>query len=125
VALASGLSAQVSLAVGHSDTARAMGSGDVDVLATPRLIALCEEAGFRAVKGALDSGRTSVGVRVQVDHLAPVAVGSTVTAEAILEKVEGRRLVFTVSVTDAAGLVGAGRMTRVVVDTDAFMAKAR
>jgi fluoroacetyl-CoA thioesterase len=102
-----------------------MGSGDVDVLATPRLIALCEEAGFRAVKGALDSGRTSVGVRVQVDHLAPVAIGSTVTAEAILEKVEGRRLVFTVSVTDAAGLVGAGRMTRVVVDTDAFMAKAR
>jgi fluoroacetyl-CoA thioesterase len=125
VALASGLSAQVSLTVGPTDTARAMGSGDVDVLATPRLIALCEEAGFRAVKGALDSARTSVGVRVQVDHLAPVAVGSTVTAEAILEKVEGRRLVFTVSVTDAAGLVGAGRMTRVVVDTDTFMAKAR
>lgn len=111
--------------VAHADTAVAMGSGEVDVLATPRLIALCEEATCKALAGALEPGRTSVGVRVQVDHLAPVAVGSGVTAEATLERVEGRRLVFTVAVTDAVGLVGAGRITRVVVDQEAFMAKAR
>jgi len=111
--------------VGDQDTAVALGSGEVDVLATPRLIALCEEASVLAVTGALEAGKTSVGVRVQFDHLAPVRVGSQVTAEAVLEKVEGRRLIFTVTATDAAGLVGAGRVTRVVVDIADFMANAR
>ena len=113
------------LVVGESDTALALRSGDVDVLATPRLIALCEEAACLAVAGALGDGHTSVGVRVQFDHLAPVRMGSEVAAEAILEKVEGRRLVFTVTATDAAGLVGAGKVTRVVVDSEGFLAKAR
>ena len=120
-----GLSARVSLVVAESDTALALRSGDVDVLATPRLIALCEEAACLAVDGALGEGRTSVGVRVQFDHLAPVNAGSEVVAEATLEKVEGRRLVFTVTATDAAGLVGAGRMTRVVVMKEDFLVKAR
>jgi fluoroacetyl-CoA thioesterase len=125
VTLDPGRSGQASLVVGPGDTAVALGSGDVDVLATPRLISLCEEATLRAVEDALDPGWTSVGVRVQFDHLAPVKVGGRVTAEAMLEKVEGRRLVFTVTATDAAGLVGAGRVTRVVVDVDGFLAKAR
>lgn len=123
--LDTGRSAHVSLLVGDQDTAVALGSGDVDVLATPRLISLCEEASVQAVAGDLGTGRTSVGVSVQFDHLSPVRVGSQVTAEAVLEKVEGRRLVFTVTVTDAAGLVGAGRVTRVVVDIEGFLAKAR
>ncbi|MDE3086024.1 MAG: thioesterase, partial [Acidobacteriota bacterium] len=75
--------------------------------------------------GALPAAKTTVGVRVQLDHLAPVKVGRVVTAEATLERVEGRRLVFTVSVSDDAGLVAAGRMTRVVVETESFLAKAR
>jgi len=125
VPLLPGLTAHVSLVVTDADTAEAMRSGDVGVLATPRLIALCEEASCRALEGQLEPGHTSVGVRVQVDHLAPVAVGSSVTADATLERIEGRRLTFTVSVTDAAGLVGAGRITRVVVHTDTFLAKAR
>jgi fluoroacetyl-CoA thioesterase len=120
-----GLSGRVSLVVVESDTALALRSGDVPVLATPRLIALCEEAACSAVDGLLGDGRTSVGVRVQFDHLAPVRTGSEIVAEAILEKVEGRRLVFTVTATDAAGLVGAGKVTRVVVDRGDFLAKAR
>lgn len=115
----------MSLVVGEEDTASAMRSGSVNVLASPRLIALCEEASCQALAGSLPATHTSVGVRVQFDHLAPVSVGSKVTAEAVLERVEGRRLVFTVSATDAAGLVGAGRVTRVVVETDAFLSKAR
>ena len=96
------------------------------MLATPRLIALCEEAACLAVDGASSvSPRTSVGVRVQFDHLAPVRIGSDVVAEATLEKVEGRRLIFTVTATDGAGLVGAGKVTRVVVDREDFLAKAR
>ncbi|HMK63469.1 MAG TPA: hotdog domain-containing protein, partial [Acidimicrobiales bacterium] len=109
----------------RQDTAPAMRSGDVEVLATARLVALCEEACCLAVAGALRQPQTSVGVRVQLDHLAPLRVGSTVTAEATLERVEGRRLKFTVSASDDAGLVAAGRMTRVVVDVEAFVAKVR
>jgi fluoroacetyl-CoA thioesterase len=125
VTLEPGRSGRASLVVGDQDTAVALGSGDVEVLAVARLISLCEEATVQAVVGALGEGHTSVGVRVQFDHLSPVRVGSQVTAEAVLEKVEGRRLVFTVSATDAAGLVGAGRVTRVVVDIEGFLAKAR
>ena len=64
-------------------------------------------------------------MRVQLDHLAPSAVGSHVTAEATLEKVEGRRLIFTVSVEDERGLIAAGKVTRVVVDVERFLDKCR
>jgi predicted thioesterase len=120
-----GLTASVELTVSDGDTAIAMRSGDVPVLATPRVIALCEEASVLALEGVLVAGETSVGMRVQVDHVQPTAVGATVTAEATLEKVEGRRLTFTVHAHDARGLIAAGRVTRVVVDTERFLDKAR
>jgi fluoroacetyl-CoA thioesterase len=123
-----GLSAQLELTVGPEDTAEHFRSGDVPVLATPRLIALCEEATCRATDGHLTDVQASVATRVQFDHLAPVAVGGVVMAEATLVKVEGRRLIFTVSAArlggDGGGLVGAGRVTRVLVDRAAFLAKA-
>ena len=116
------------LTVGPADTAEEFRSGDVPVLATPRLIALCEEATCRATDGHLTDAQASVATRVQFDHLAPVAVGAVVMAEATLVKVEGRRLIFTVSAArlggDVGGLVGAGRVTRVVVDRATFLAKA-
>ena len=100
-----GLSAQLELTVREDDTAEQFRSGDVPVLATPRLLALCEEATCRATDGHLTEGQASVATRVQFDHLAPVAVGGVVLAEATLVKVEGRRLIFTVS---AARLEGDG-----------------
>lgn len=126
--LVAGLAGSVHLTVTGADTALFLRSGDVPVLGTPRLVALCEEASCRAIGGRLGATRTSVASRLQFDHLAPVPIGATVTAEATLEKVEGRRLVFTLSVTldadDRAGLVAAGRLTRVLVDRPAFLAKA-
>lgn len=118
-----GSSATVELLVTDDDTAIAIRSGDVPVLATPRLVALFEEAAIAAVHGQVGDGMTTVGMRVQVDHLAPTAVGSVVSAEATLERIDGRRLVFTVAARDARGLVGAGKVTRVVVDTDRFLDK--
>lgn len=118
-----GSSASVDLLVTDADTAIAVRSGDVPVLATPRLVALFEEAAVAAVSGQFEEGQTSVGMRVQIDHLAPTAVGSVVTAEATLERVDGRRLQFTVAARDARGLVGAGKVTRVVVDTERFLDK--
>lgn len=119
-----GLSATVELLVGDGDTAIALHSGEVPVLATPRLLALCEEAAYTAVSPQLSEGQTTVGMKVQLDHLAPSAVGHTVVAEATVEKVQGRRVMFTVSVSDDRGLVAVGRVTRVVVDADHFVAKA-
>ncbi len=119
-----GLSAVCDLSVTDADTARAMRSGDVLVLSTPRVVGLAEEAVVAAVAGALPEGTTTVGYRVQIDHLAPVPVGGKVRAEATLTAAEGRRLTFRVLVTDGRGLVAAGRITRVVVDTDRFLERA-
>jgi fluoroacetyl-CoA thioesterase len=125
VPLTPGLHGSAKLIVGPDDTALALKSGDVEVLATPRLIALAEEAAMAAVADRLPAGHTTVGQRVQIDHLHPTNVGSAVAAEATLEKVEGRRLTFTVSVTDSCGLVAAGKVTRVEVETERFLEKAR
>jgi predicted thioesterase len=122
--LQSGLCAVVTIVVEDGDTAVALRTGDVPVLATPGLVRLAEEATLRAVEGRLEPGTTTVGYRVQVDHLAPVPIGDEVRAEAVLESVEGRRLNFRVSLTDARGLVGAGRITRVVVERDRFLERA-
>ena len=121
--LAAGLKGEARLVVGDDDTARALGSGDVDVLGTPRLVALLEEATLDAVNGCLDAGSTTVGMRVQVDHLQPTPVGAEVLAEAYLDKIEGRRITFTVTASDSGGLVAAGKVTRVVVDVNRFMGK--
>lgn len=118
-----GLRGEVQLTVGDADTARTMRSGTVDVLATPRVVALVEEASVAALEGHLPAGHTTVGMRIQLDHLQPTPVGVTVEAEAVLEKVEGRRLTFTVSVSDARGLVAAGKVTRVLVELDRFLSK--
>ena len=123
--LPSGLTASITLKVCEGDTALAMESGDVPVLATPRLVALVEKASIAALGGQLGADKTSVGYEVQLAHLSPTPVGSEVTAEATLEGVEGRRLTFRVAVTDARGLVAAGRVTRVVVDRDRFIERAQ
>jgi fluoroacetyl-CoA thioesterase len=95
------------------------------VLGTPRIVALAEEATLAALSGHLASNESSVGTRVELAHLAPILVGSRVRATAVLEKTEGRRLVFNVAVTDDAGLVAAAKITRVIVDVAQFMEKAR
>jgi predicted thioesterase len=120
-----GVSAEVELTVSAPDTAQAMRCGDVAVLATPRIVALAEEATLAALAGHLADNETSVGTRVELAHLAPILIGSRVRASATLEKTEGRRLVFNVAITDDAGLVAAGKITRVVVDVNQFMDKAR
>ena len=120
-----GLSARIELEVTESDTAEAFRSGTVPVLATPRLIALCEEASCQAIDGHLPPTGTSVAKRLQFDHLVPVGIGGTVWAEATLDRIEGRRLVFTLSVSEGGGLVAAGKLVRVIVDRDAFLANVR
>jgi fluoroacetyl-CoA thioesterase len=117
--------ATVELTVKDGDTATAMSSGDVDVLATPRLVSLCEEATRQAIADQIPPDHTTVGTRVELSHVAPVAVGSTVRATATLERTEGKRLLFSVAVNDDSGLVAAGKITRVVVERGRFIERAR
>lgn len=118
-----GLSASIDLTVTDDDTAIALHSGDVPVLATPRVLALCEEASVAAVRPQISDEQTTVGMQVQIDHLAPTAVGATVTADAKIEEIQGRRITFKVSARDERGLIAAGRVTRVLVDRERFLDK--
>ncbi len=122
--LDAGLSGTVTHTVVDADTALAQRTGSVQVLATPNVVLLAEQAAVVAVDGHVPAGHTTVGYRVQLDHLAPVGVGEVVTADAVLETIEGRRLTFRVSVKYRDGLVAAGRITRVVVEEARFLARA-
>ena len=123
VNVAIGLKGEARLLVGEADTALALGSGDVEVLGTPRLVGLFEQATVEALNGILEPGQSSVGMRVQVDHLQPTPIGAEIVVEANLEKIEGRRITFTVTASDSGGLAAAGKVTRVIVDVDRFMSK--
>lgn len=123
VNVAVGLRGEARLVVGESDTAVALGSGDVNVLGTPRLVALFEQATVEALRGVLADGQSSVGMRVQIDHLQPTPIGAEVVVEATLDKIEGRRISFAVTASDSGGLIAAGKVTRVTIDIERFMAK--
>ncbi|WP_213455868.1 thioesterase family protein [Rhizomonospora bruguierae] len=122
--LTAGLAARVELTVTDGDTAQAVGSGDVPVLGTPRVLALAEAATVAATASQLPLGATTVGTRVELEHTAPTAVGHTVVAEARLTKVDGRRLTFEVTVAQAERPVASGRIERVLVDRQRFVSGA-
>jgi predicted thioesterase len=119
-----GAAARVQLTVTDADTAQAVGSGDVPVLGTPRVLALVEAATVGATANRLPPGATTVGTRIELEHRAPTAVGRTVVAEARLAKADGRRLTFEVSVHDGDDVVAEGRVERVVVHRQRFVQKA-
>ena len=119
-----GLTARVEMTVTDADTAQTLGSGDVPVLGTPRILALAEAATVAAVASRLDAGMTTVGTRVELDHRAATVVGGRVSVLAILAKVDGRRLHFDIVVRDESELVAEGRVERVMVDRQRFLAKA-
>src|SRR3954453_4000284 len=119
-----GLSARVELTVTDADTAQSLGSGDVPVLGTPRLLALAEAATVAATARQMPGGVTTVGVRAEVEHRAPTPVGRLVTALATLDKVDGRRLHFTVVLRDGETLAAEVRVERMVLDRQRFIAKA-
>jgi fluoroacetyl-CoA thioesterase len=115
-------SATIETVVTRADTARALGSGDVEVLGTPRALALAEAATVKAAAASLTPGQTTVGTHVELDHLAPTGVGATVRAEATLVYRAGTRLTFDVRVIQEDRTVATGRITRAIVDKARFQA---
>ena len=105
------------------DTAKVFGSGELEVLATPKMIALMEEASYKCVADGLDKGSSTVGTYLDVKHLAATPVGMKVRVESILDEVDGRKLVFTVKAYDEAGLIGEGKHERFVIFVEKFVAK--
>ena len=119
-----GLSARVELTVTDADTAQSLGSGDVPVLATPRVLALAEAATVAATARQMPGGVTTVGTRAEVEHKVPTPVGRAVTAIATLAKVDGRKLLFEVEVRDGETVVAEVRVERALLDRRRFIAKA-
>lgn len=105
-------------------TARVMGSGTLDVFATPAMIALIEETAWKSVSNHLDDGQATVGTNLKIEHIAPTPVGMKVTCNTELIEVDGRRLVFNVSVSDDKGEVGRGTHERFIINEKKFQLKA-
>ena len=122
-----GEQASASYTVREDDTAASLGSGDLPVLATPRLLAWCEAVTCTAAAADVGVGRTTVGTRVQLEHLAASPVGAVLEVSATLVHVDGRLLRFEVLAArgDDQTVLAHGEVTRVVVDADRFLARAR
>ena len=123
--LEAGIRGKASQAGAPENTARALGSGTLEVFATPALVALAEKTCWQSVAPALEEGCGTVGTRLELDHTAPTPVGMTVTCESELTAVEGRKLVFAVTLRDEKGPVGGGVHERFIVNDEKFAAKAQ
>lgn len=121
--LTEGLTSEATLTVAPKDTAATIGSGDMEVLATPAMMALMEHAAMTAVAGVLPDGYTTVGGHIESSHLHPSKIGNTVTAKAVLEKVDGKKLYFHIEAHDGETLIGEGKHLRFIVNRERFLSK--
>ena len=118
-----GLTNEKSVAVTIENTAVSMGSGTLRVFATPAMIALCEGCCAETVEDLLSEGMTSVGTKVDIEHLAASPSGESILCKSKIVAVDGRRLDFEVEVYDNVGLIGKGKHTRFIVDAEKFVNK--
>lgn len=122
--LETGIQGKKEIIVTQEKTAKAMGSGTLDVFATPAMIALMENTAFESVAGELEEGSGTVGTALNVKHVAATPVGMKVVCETELVKVDGRALTFSVKAFDEKGLIGEGEHERFIVFNEKFQAKA-
>lgn len=120
-----GLTCKKKITVTPEMTAAAMGSGALEVLATPSMIALMEGTAQEAVQNLLEDGQGTVGTRIDVRHLAATPVGMEVTCTAEVTEVDRRRIVFTVRAKDEKEVIGEGIHERFVIDNEKFFSKCR
>lgn len=119
-----GLTGKSEVLVDNSNTAKTMGSGDLEVFATPAMIALMEKAATLAIAECLPEGSSTVGTMISVKHMAATPVGMNVAARAILNQVDGKKLVFSVEALDGKDKIGEGQHERYIINVDKFLAKA-
>jgi fluoroacetyl-CoA thioesterase len=120
-----GTSAELEHTVTDGDTASRWGSGLAPVFSTPALVGLMESAAVAALSGQLTAGQTTLGVRIDVRHLAATPVGMKVRAKAVLNAVEGRKLFFKIQAWDKVELIGEADHERFVVDEARFLGRVQ
>jgi len=118
-----GKTATVKTAVNEYNTAKAVGSGSLDVFATPMMIALMEQAACECIADSLDPGQTSVGTQINVAHIAASPLGANINAAAIITNIDGRKISFTVFACEGDKEIGSGTHDRFVIDAERFMSK--
>lgn len=123
--LKTGITGEARCLVTPETTAANLGSGALEVFATPAMIALIEKAAWQSVQPMLEEGCGTVGTALRVRHLSATPVGMEVVAKTELREIDGRRLVFKVEVRDAKGMVGDGEHERFIVKNDSFLKKAK
>ena len=123
MALTPGLTGEATTIVVHENTAAAVGAGGVEVFGTPMMIALMENAAWRAVANSLEAGDVTVGIVVNVRHLAATPLGQHVRATAKLIEIDGRRLAFNVEAYDEKRKIGEGQHERIIVNLERFKAR--
>ena len=123
--LETGIKGRQDLKVTSDLSARSMGSGGLEVFATPAMIALMEKTAMLSVQEQLDEGQGTVGTRLEIDHVAATPVGAEVWCESELVEIDRKRLVFEVIAYDKAGVIGKGRHERFIVNNERFMEKAK
>lgn len=119
--LTEGLTHTSKVIISPALTALAMGSGDLEVFATPAMIALMENAAMKAVKDELDEGYTTVGAHIDVSHIRPSKKDKETSAKATLTKIDGKKLHFTVEAYEGDSLIGKGTHLRVIIHKEKFL----
>jgi Predicted thioesterase len=122
--LKSGIKGKETTIVDESNTAKTMGSGTLDVFATPAMTALMEKTAWKSVAEELEEGCGTVGIRLEITHDAPTPIGMKVTCESVLTGIDGRKLTFEVEARDERGKIGSGIHERFIIDNKKFQEKA-
>lgn len=119
-----GIKGKVEAIVNEHNTAKFVGSGSLDVFATPSMVGLMEQAAQVSVAPYLEEGQGTVGTKLEITHDAATPLGMKVWAESELVEIDRRRLVFEVAAYDECGRIGGGRHERFIIDNAKFIAKA-
>lgn len=122
--LIEGMSAVLTCEVTKENSAAAIGSGSLPVYGTPAMIALIEQTAVALLEGNLPEGMTTVGTKLDINHVSATPLGMTATCECTLSKIDRKKLVFDVEVKDEAGVIGNGTHERFIVEAESFLKKA-
>ena len=123
--LKEGLEYSSEVVVTKANCASAVGSGGLDVFATPSMVALMENAAMKCVAQYLPEGSSTVGAEINTTHIKPSALGATIKAVARLTAVEGRKLTFDVAAYDGEDCIGKGTHVRFIIDIERFISKLK
>lgn len=119
-----GIKGNGKVTVTAENTAKSMGSGELEVFATPAMVALMEKTACESVAPYLEKGQGTVGISLNIRHLAPTPLGVAVTCESELVEIDRKRLIFSLKVSDGFDVIGDGTHERFIIDNEKFTAKA-